>query len=500
MGTELKPSAKRWGIVIGVDTYHSEKIHNLHGCVNDAKAMAELMLDADCGNFSDDHLAILENPGFDLIEDAFSQICGRIQDGDELWVYFAGHGYSEARRTGKFGYLLPADTCLENGILKTRTCISQAFLRDDLILRNINKRNITVVLFLDCCCAASMFLSSGDRALPDINLCRQNFDSAFRDLVPGRSEEHGGVRYITFAATGTSETAREDENGGIFTRHLVEGLSGLAHDPQNVRPSDYCVRTGELGAFLYDRVPGQTPNQDFKDPSYPLTVAKGKKQKLEREKQLDEEVRAWLISLLKQRLISTKEYDFAVKTMTESPSQRRDDTLCRLLRTFGHHEFFEPDNAAAGAIRAFYAFSIRQDNATPSNADTKKKATSQGATAYGRPAAATANPLSAREFDELDAVLKRLCPRCRKLGIHVSGEDDFDLATATGADAADYVNRLAREWCRHACAAGDEYHALFSKDFRDKWRLRAKEGALSFAENAIYELVLDDKALKRDNR
>ena len=53
--TSIKPANKRWGIVVGVDEYENagEHLHNLKGCVVDARRMYEVMIAPDCCGFLD---------------------------------------------------------------------------------------------------------------------------------------------------------------------------------------------------------------------------------------------------------------------------------------------------------------------------------------------------------------------------------------------------------------------------------------------------------------
>ena len=94
---KMKPAQKRWGIVVGIDKYKhaNEFLHDLQGCVIDAHKMYDTMTNKDCCGFIEDHVRLLENPDFDELEEAFAQIGARMRDGDELWFYFAGHGYSD---------------------------------------------------------------------------------------------------------------------------------------------------------------------------------------------------------------------------------------------------------------------------------------------------------------------------------------------------------------------------------------------------------------------
>ena len=92
--TSIRSASKRWGIVVGVDEYANagEYLHNLKGCVADARRMYDVMIDPDCCGFAEDHVTRLENPTYEEIEMAFEEVGGKMKKGDELWFYYAEIG------------------------------------------------------------------------------------------------------------------------------------------------------------------------------------------------------------------------------------------------------------------------------------------------------------------------------------------------------------------------------------------------------------------------
>ena len=304
--TSIKPATKRWGIVVGVDEYENagEPLHNLKGCVVDARRMYEVMIAPDCCGFLEEHVTKLENPTYEEIETAFEEVGEKMKKGDELWFYYAGHGYSERRPNGAVsGYLLPSDVKLSrSGKLSAQGCISHSGLRDELIARNIARGNITVVLFLDCCCAASVGLNDGNRSVwTGTKEMSEDFAASFRDLCVvgpggGEGDENWDFKYISFMATDKSGKAKEDESGGVFTKYLIEGLRGGREDCPTVaqKGADCYIRAGRLGTFLSEFVESQPPIQDVTDSNYPLSVSSEKKSLQEQMKRMNKDVIDWL--------------------------------------------------------------------------------------------------------------------------------------------------------------------------------------------------------------
>ena len=490
----LKQPSKRWGIVVGVDEYANAGgyLRNLKGCVADANTMFRTMTDKECCGFDADHVKLLENPTYAEIESAFEDLGSKMARGDELWFYYAGHGYSERRRNGSVsGYLLPSDVRLnENGKLSTHGCISHNGLRDDLIARNLVQGNITVVLFLDCCCAASVGLTDGSRsASTDVKEITDGFTESFRDLGLATPEEGESwdFKYISFMATDKSGKAKEDASGGLFTKCLIEGLSGGRPEFQTVGgDSDCYVRVGKLGAFLGQYVPNQPPIQDFHDVMYPLSVSSERKSLLEQKKAMDRKVSTWLFKMRDENLIPKDVRQFAEDVVedTDSGDFKYAGLLRNLMRFFSYPERELPGGLNEGAtlIRAFYELKNFHDGKTVGAAP------SAGNSRSPSRASAADVPLTVREKKVLEFVEDRL----RKAD--GEGIDLSSVRVMTQHEAADRIYAIARERMRKMCRKR-RCDPLCTKNERDLWAVKAREGFSSSIEAAVYELICDDAAL-----
>ena len=495
---KIRPSSKRWGIVVGVDEYANagEHLRNLKGCVADARRMFSTMTDKDCCGFEADHVRLLENPTYADIESAFEDLGGKMSKGDELWFYYAGHGYSERRRNGVSGYLLPSDVRLsESGKLSTHGCISHSGLRDDFIARNLVQGNITVVLFLDCCCAASVGLTDGSRgACADVNEISDGFEKSFRDLGVADSStgDNWDIKYISFMATDKSGKAKEDATGGVFTKCLIDGLRGGYPDCSTVgqNVADVYIRAGRLGMFLGEHVPNQPPIQDLNDMMYPLSISIERQSIQEQIKQMNKHVSAWLLKMREERLIGKEMRQFAEDVVDESCDFKYAGMMRNLMRLFSDPGQRLPMELKEGAllIKAFYDLknllehrdmeeTVRQGRKPEVRVVSRKEVV----------------PLSSHDRDLLADVEERVRA--------IDGDEiDFsDIGRMPQPEAASALDAFARKRMRMLCGK-DRVDSLFSSNERASWSMKARKGFASAFEAAVYELVRDDKALSQRGR
>ena len=502
--TKLRPASKRWGIVVGVDEYVNagEHLHNLKGCVADAREMFRVMTDKNVCGFLEDHVKLLiENPTYRAIESAFEEIGDKMARGDELWFYYAGHGYSERRRNGGVsGYLLPSDVELgNNGKLSARSCISHSGLRDDFVARYMEHGNITVVLFLDCCCAASVGLSDGNRGVcVSANEVAEGFKESFRDLdrvsVVGGDGDDWDFKYLSFMATDQSSKAKEDSSGGLFTKYLIEGLKGGRADfPTFSRAgSDCCIRAGSLGMFLGRYVQSQPPRQEFDDMNYPLSVSSEKKALQMQMSQLDRQALDWLRAMGNERKIDRAARQFAEDVIEEAEASdfKYTGLMRNLMRLFGDPTYKLSRNLDEGAIlvKAFYELKTLLEG---KNTGEKNNYAPEAPAPLD--VSLTVAPLTTRDMKLLKEVAGRInrVDGCLPIGFDLS-----KFGTMSQDEAAAKLDLFARERMRRLC--GKAYRGmLYGKMERDRWHKKATDGAFdSELEKAVYRLICDDESLQ----
>lgn len=192
---------KKRALVVGIDSY--ERIKHLNGCVNDAKEVAERLAAPQFGF------------DVDLLTDDMvtrktfrSAINTLLSNADFSLLYFAGHGI----RTSVSTYLATVDAEMDD------EGVPVGFLVE--AISRLTQQNQTVVIILDCCHA-------GDASVP---ATEQLFTPMMTTDMPQLS---GSGRLLIASCLGEQKAIEGKTNGvnhGVFTKHLLDGLSGDAAD------------------------------------------------------------------------------------------------------------------------------------------------------------------------------------------------------------------------------------------------------------------------------
>jgi hypothetical protein len=483
---KIKSPQNRWGIVVGVDEYANANdfLHNLQGCVVDARRMYSVMTDPECCRFLEDHVRLLDdNPTFGDVEEAFAEIGEKMTRGDELWFYFAGHGYSEKKRHRDNGYLLLSGAKYDSrGFLRAEGSMSNSQLRD-LVSEHVRADGATVVFFLDCCCAASVGLNTGDRAVVEATQL-EDIATSFRDLVP---EVHGddcaaSLNLMSFMATGKYGRAQEDRNGGAFTTRLIEGLRGGTCAHPTVFES-YLVTAGALGTYLGATTTAQCPAQQVFNPMYPLSIAPEKKKAIDQIRELDGNVKRWLSEL--EGCVHDKQ--FAERVLVKEENFEFAGVMRNVLRLVSDPRCPFPvvGEHAASLLKAFRTLKDLLDRPPASEPPSGPRPDQQRRRAKDD-SAHSDESLSHADWELLHDVERRLA----RAGFDL----DCDGLT-TRAAAAEALNGIGRARLRSSIGSKAPVALLFpNRDERVGWGAKAKNG-FSELEMAVYRLVEDDNVL-----
>ena len=196
----------RYALVLGIAKY--DNFTNLPKAVNDAEHIAQLLREQ--GRFDVQPLPgkLIESenrwqitPDKKLTGKELGQTL-RIfllekAKGAEALIYFAGHGFEAPSLTGEAkGYLATSD-CNKDG--------QNAIAFDDFNTLISKSQLSSLVVLLDCCYAGSL-------------LERSFINSGF-------SVFNSKQDYCLITASRAFERAREDAEGGIFTKAVIKGLS-----------------------------------------------------------------------------------------------------------------------------------------------------------------------------------------------------------------------------------------------------------------------------------
>jgi len=146
-----KPAGLNYLLVIALDRHQDARFESLSNCAKDAGDLIGV-LTADYQFREGEVLALFnEQATKSAIHHAFEQLRERIQPGDSLLIYYAGHGEVERDKTGivRFGYWIPCDA--EKG--EAYTYFSSSTLRDQLSLID----SFHTVLIVDACFGDAIF-------------------------------------------------------------------------------------------------------------------------------------------------------------------------------------------------------------------------------------------------------------------------------------------------------------------------------------------------------
>ncbi len=232
---------------IGINTYRHPSISSLHACVSDVQLLRRQLLDLalvrpeHCSELLDARATRQQ------IIQTFRQHFGQIADGDIALLHFSGHGtrqripraFSEADLEIELGKM-EATCCYDSRCGNTYSIADKEWRWLIAELQTERPRSLFVGLF-DCCHSGSMTREEQVRirrtgeakdARPLVSLLEGQYQA---QLDRGEELQLPPINYLSFSACAYSELARENAQGGYFTRALVEALR---HHPPSISYAD----------------------------------------------------------------------------------------------------------------------------------------------------------------------------------------------------------------------------------------------------------------------
>jgi Caspase domain len=210
----------RAALLIGIDNY--SKVTPLKGCVADAQAMYNVLKTNEDGSANYDCRLVTSTPDTSINLKLFRSLTRDLleKSKEDALFYFAGHGVS--RPFG--GFLMSQDGDLDE----------PGLLMDELLAAINQSKAKSVLVILDCCRSGLLgatTLFQGNNGLEEIAQIRE------------------GVTIL--AASRPTESAVESNGHGIFTRLVIDALSGGATDVrgQVSAASIYAYVEQALGAW-----------------------------------------------------------------------------------------------------------------------------------------------------------------------------------------------------------------------------------------------------------
>lgn len=250
--TECKPDTptRKWAVVVGINAYSDERITNLKGAVTDAWAFYHYLASPKGGAIPEIQMKIIldKDATRDRVVDALGNFLGQACPRDEVMIYFAGHGSPEPRKP-QDAFLLVHNTNLDNLV---GTALSMKKLPDFLKWRAEKVGNL--VMILDACHSGAVQFP-GQRGALVAERIKGVTESV--DEVTGGNKGWGAI-----SAAASDQFAQETDSGwvgcrlggvpypgGLFTCHLIRGLSGAAD-----ADADGTVSLDELHKHLSETV------------------------------------------------------------------------------------------------------------------------------------------------------------------------------------------------------------------------------------------------------
>lgn len=240
-------SGTTWAIVAGISDYQDANIPKLNYAHRDAEVFAKYLQSPSGGSLDNEHLHVLLNEqatGAELANALFGLI-KKVKEGDQVIIYFSGHGDVEATLEDQPGYLLcwdsPPNVYMSGGTLEL----------DDLkkIVKTLALKKVRVLIITDACRAGKLAGSANNGSQVAANNMKALFSNEIKilscqpDQLSQESTKWGGGR-------------------GVFSYYLMQGLEGKAD-----RDGDGNVDLQEIDLFLYDHVREATQRQQI-----PVTV------------------------------------------------------------------------------------------------------------------------------------------------------------------------------------------------------------------------------------
>lgn len=236
---QLPNKAKRYAIVIGVDRYDDTQISTLGGAVNDAKTLANALVQY--AGFPGDQVTLLASdqpterqPTRGNILRRLSNLSAVIPKDGLLLLAFAGHGVER----GGQAFLLPSDAQVSNDVdLLEQTAINVKQIKEKIQKTGVGQ----VLMILDACRNDPVGRANADNPLTPAYTRGFNFDVRNREVTA----------FATLYATAVGARAYEykERKQGYFTWELVEALKGKA---ANARGE---VTLSGLVKYLQENVP-----------------------------------------------------------------------------------------------------------------------------------------------------------------------------------------------------------------------------------------------------
>jgi len=242
---------RRLGLIIGINKYQHAAFQPLQFAENDAKALAQWLVNVRGGNWvpSDLQLVLGSQATYELAASLFMQICvNEAEPGDLVFIYFAGHAFVD--EASGDGYLAFVDTRYR----QPSTCLHLLSVVRHAMARS---RAAQVVVMLDCFQTGPIWSMRRTSTFDFKPLLGPTVQSSLQQ-TKGR---------LLYCSCRGNEYAPETgkKNLGTLLYHMILGLSGPAADRGR-------ITLQQLHAYLSDSLDEQHQPQVFGQDQRPIVL------------------------------------------------------------------------------------------------------------------------------------------------------------------------------------------------------------------------------------
>lgn len=145
LADRIHSESKYYGLFIGIEEYGDPEIPNLENPINDATSLKRSLTTR--YTFEEENILFLENPTRSEIIRGLDELQEKVDEKDNLLIFYAGHGYWD--EDAQIGYWLPSNA--------TRKSTVEWFRNSTLVdyLQAIDSKH--TLLITDACFAGSIF-------------------------------------------------------------------------------------------------------------------------------------------------------------------------------------------------------------------------------------------------------------------------------------------------------------------------------------------------------
>ena len=225
---------EKYAIIIGINQY--KNVSNLEFAENDAQEVKDLIIKNFSYKEENVFLFLGKEAKKDCIMNKYTELIRITGEDDSVFIYYAGHGYTEISKIGDVGYLFPYDGDANN---------LYTLIRWDDFTRNASLIKAKHILYI--------------------------MDACYSGLAVTRSVCAGSKRFLKDVLTrysrqvltaGKANQVFSDGNGplpnhSIFTGHLIEALNGKAA----LDEANGIITANSVMAYVYNKVANDTYSQ-----------------------------------------------------------------------------------------------------------------------------------------------------------------------------------------------------------------------------------------------